>query len=119
MILCMHILVLMILPCTTASPGQSNTNFGNKNTKMTLAATAAVAVACKMNVISQKRKTISYVSKLNGNTLAKRTIRFKKSEKELEKICFSNGVIYEPPGKNETKRKNLELLLEKGKNRNR
>ena len=104
MILCMYILVLMMLPCTTASPGQFNTNCGNKNTNMTLAVTSAVAVASKMNVGSQKHTTISYVSKLNGNNLARRNIRFKKSEKELEKICFSNGVTYEPPKEKETDR---------------
>ena len=88
MILCMYILVLMMLPCTTASPGQSNTNCGNKNTKMTLAVTAAVAVASKMNVGSQKHTTISCVSKINDNNLVRRNILFKKSEKELEKIFF-------------------------------
>ena len=45
----MIILVLVFLPCTAASPDQSNTGSGNKNAAMTLATTAAVAIASKIN----------------------------------------------------------------------
>ena len=61
-----------VLPCTIASPGQSNMGRGNKNTKMTLIAMAAVAVASNMNIGAPKHTIAPYVSKLNDDNLGKR-----------------------------------------------
>ena len=53
----MIILVLVFLPCTAASPDQSNTGCGNKNTAIILATTAAVAIASKIKVGTSNKES--------------------------------------------------------------
>ena len=53
----MIILVLVFLPCTAASPDQSNTERGNKNTAIILATTAAVAIASKIKVGASNKES--------------------------------------------------------------
>ena len=73
----MIILALVFLPCTAASPDQSNTGCGNKNTAIILATTAAVAIASKIKVGASNKE-----SSLERDMWTNRTKHFKDGEGE-------------------------------------
>ena len=73
----MIILVLVFLPCTAASPNQSNTGRGNKNATIILATTAAVAIASKIKVGTGNKE-----SSLKSDMWTNSTKHFKDGEGE-------------------------------------
>ena len=73
----MIILALVFLPCTAASPDQSNTGCGNKNTAIILATTAAVAIGSKIKIGTSNKE-----SSLESDMWTNRTKHFKDGEGE-------------------------------------